>query len=115
MQTSTTDIDTGVPAGPDNEVAWSFLLQNMSSGLQTELGLPSTGETSTDTSVVWPQVIEAVTALQRHADITEAGTFRLDLPAGPRRELGSIDVEVIHNHRARSLRRCCRAGLHPTP
>ncbi len=59
VQTSTTDNDTGVAAGSDNEVAWSYLLANMSSPLQTELTtlgiLPSTGEAAGDTSVMWPQ------------------------------------------------------------
>ena len=60
VQTSTTDIEaTGVAAGVDNEVAWSDLLANMSSPLQTELTtlgiLPSTGEAASDTSAVFPQ------------------------------------------------------------
>ncbi|MGY4567400.1 DUF5801 repeats-in-toxin domain-containing protein [Bradyrhizobium sp. USDA 3256] len=58
LQTSGTDNDTGVLAGPDNEVAWSYLLSNMSAALKTSLGITagSTGEESGDTSVVFPQV-----------------------------------------------------------
>jgi hypothetical protein len=60
LQTSGTDNDTGVLAGPDNEVAWSDLLSTMSPSVKTELGnfgapLPPTGEASGDTSAVFPQ------------------------------------------------------------
>src|SRR5215467_12645168 len=59
VQTSGTDNDTGVPGGPDNEVAWSVLLATMSGPLKNELNtlgiLPSTGEASGDTSVKFPQ------------------------------------------------------------
>jgi hypothetical protein len=59
LQTSITDNDTGVSAGPDNEVAWSALLSTMSQALKNELTtlgiLPSTGEALGDTSVVFPQ------------------------------------------------------------
>ncbi|WP_292667771.1 DUF5801 repeats-in-toxin domain-containing protein, partial [Mesorhizobium sp.] len=59
VQTSATDNDTGVTAGPDNEVAWQTLLANMSSGLKAELDaltlLPANGETAGDTSATFPQ------------------------------------------------------------
>ncbi|MCP8939436.1 hypothetical protein NK718_13000 [Alsobacter sp. SYSU M60028] len=38
VQNSSTDIDTGVTAGVDNEVAWLSLLTTMSASLQTALG-----------------------------------------------------------------------------
>ena len=48
VQNSGTDNDTGVGAGPDNEVAWLTLLNNMSAALKAELNalslLPATGE-----------------------------------------------------------------------
>ncbi|WP_292495800.1 DUF5801 repeats-in-toxin domain-containing protein, partial [Mesorhizobium sp.] len=59
VQTSVTDDDTGVPAGPDNEVAWSTLLATMSQTLRDELSalslLPATGESASDTSATFPQ------------------------------------------------------------
>lgn len=59
LQTSGTDNDTGIQAGPDNEVAWSVLLATMGTSLKTELTtlgiLPATGEASGDTSAVFPQ------------------------------------------------------------
>lgn len=59
QNTSGTDNDTGVLAGPDNEIAWADLLNTMSQSLKTELGnfniLPSQGEASGDTSAVFPQ------------------------------------------------------------
>ncbi|MGY4425176.1 hypothetical protein ACVWY2_007625 [Bradyrhizobium sp. JR6.1] len=62
LQTSITDNDTGLPAGVDNEVAWSVLLATMSSPLLSELNTlgikPATGEESGDTTAQFPQVAE---------------------------------------------------------
>ncbi|MGY3576917.1 hypothetical protein ACVMB1_004121 [Bradyrhizobium sp. USDA 4504] len=75
LQTSGTDNDTGVQAGPDNEVAWSFLLANMSAALKTSLGIVagSTGEESGDTSVVFPQAA-ARTIGSAGTDFIQLGT-----------------------------------------
>ncbi|MHC2335307.1 DUF5801 repeats-in-toxin domain-containing protein [Bradyrhizobium sp. USDA 4454] len=75
LQTSGTDNDTGVLAGPDNEVAWSYLLANMSAALKTSLGITagSTGEESGDTSVVFPQAA-ARTIGSAGTDFIQLGT-----------------------------------------
>ncbi|MGY2847637.1 hypothetical protein ACVIWU_002485 [Bradyrhizobium sp. USDA 4509] len=75
LQTSGTDNDTGVQAGPDNEVAWSFLLANMSAALKTSLGIVagSAGEESGDTSVVFPQAA-ARTIGSAGTDFIQLGT-----------------------------------------
>ncbi|WP_128922361.1 DUF5801 repeats-in-toxin domain-containing protein [Bradyrhizobium nanningense] len=77
LQTSGTDNDAGVSAGVDNEVAWSYLLLNMSSALQTELGSlgikPATGEESGDTSAQFPQVATR-TIGSSNTDFIQLGT-----------------------------------------